>query len=216
MPPAPEGRRRPFGDDAASRGALQPRQIFKAHRDAAGSTREQDLEAGGGAGSAPGDQLRDLRICKIVSLSSSCRTQESGLYEARPVPPSGRWRFQWGGAPDAARLLPWPTSRRDLSTYSCWSSRAAASNNAPAGSPTSQHPPFPRPRCGPTNRAPCVPAARTDSPIPRQQRHPLSAPGCFRIRLRIPPSRSWRNIGACRSSGWRSTRIVAQISSVDA
>ena len=68
MPPAPEGRRRPFGDDAASRGALQPRQIFKAHRDAAGSTREQDLEAGGGAGSAPGDQLRDLRFCKI-SLS---------------------------------------------------------------------------------------------------------------------------------------------------
>ena len=64
MPPAPEGRRRPFGDDAASRGALQPRQIFKAHRDAAGSTRAQDLEAGGGAGSAPGDQLRDLRICK--------------------------------------------------------------------------------------------------------------------------------------------------------
>ena len=77
MPPAPEGRRRPFGDDAASRGALQPRQIFKAHRDAAGSTREQDLEAGGGAGSAPGDQLRDLRICKIVSLPSSCGTQES-------------------------------------------------------------------------------------------------------------------------------------------
>ena len=74
MPPAPEGRRRPFGDDAASRGALQPRQIFKAHRDAAGSTREQDLEAGGGAGSAPGDQLRDLRICKI-SLSRPCLTQ---------------------------------------------------------------------------------------------------------------------------------------------
>ena len=64
MPPAPEGERRPFGDDAASRGALQPRQIFKARRDSAGSTRAQDLEAGGGAGSAPGDQLRETRICK--------------------------------------------------------------------------------------------------------------------------------------------------------
>jgi hypothetical protein len=68
MPPAPEGERRPFGDDAAGGGGLQPQQIFKAHRDAAESTREQDLEAGGGAGSALGDQLRDLRICKI-SLS---------------------------------------------------------------------------------------------------------------------------------------------------
>ena len=55
MPPAPEGRRRPYGDDAASRGALQPRQIFEAHRDAAESTRTRDLEAGGGAGSAPGN-----------------------------------------------------------------------------------------------------------------------------------------------------------------
>ena len=45
---------------------------------------------------------------------------------------------------------------------------------------------------------------------------PLSAPGCFRIRLRIPPSRSWRNIGACRSPGPRNTRLVARISNTDA
>ncbi len=42
------------------------------------------------------------------------------------------------------------------------------------------------PWCEPPNRAPCVPAARTDGSIPRQQRHPLSPPGCLRIRLRIP------------------------------
>ena len=80
MPPAPEGERRPYGDDAASRCALQPRQIFKAHRDAAESARERDLEAGGGAGSAPGDQLRETRICKIIiiSLSLPCGTQKSG------------------------------------------------------------------------------------------------------------------------------------------
>ncbi len=30
-----------------------------------------------------------------------------------------------------------------------------------------------------------------------------SPPGCFRIRLRIPPSLSWRNIGACRPPGWQ-------------
>ena len=82
MPPAPEGERRPFGDDAAGGGGLQPQQIFKAHRDAAESTREQDLEAGGGAGSALGDQLRDLRICKI-SLSRLLVGHKSleGLYE---------------------------------------------------------------------------------------------------------------------------------------
>ena len=33
--------------------------------------------------------------------------------------------------------------------------------------------------------------------------HRLSPPGCLRIRLRIPPSLSWRNIGACRPPRWR-------------
>jgi len=45
---------------------------------------------------------------------------------------------------------------------------------------------------------------------------PLSAPGCFRIRLRIPPSLSWRNIGACRPPGPRNTRVVARISKTGA
>ncbi len=44
----------------------------------------------------------------------------------------------------------------------------------------------------------------------------LPPPGCLRIRLRIPPSLSWRNIGALRSTGRRNTRLVARISSVDA
>ena len=65
----------------------------------------------------------------------------------------------------------------------------------------------------PPNRAPYVPAAQTDGPIPMHECRPLSAPGCFRIRLRILPSRSWRNIGACRSAGPRNTRLVARISS---
>ena len=85
MPPAPEGERRPFGDDAASRGGLQPRQIFKAHRDAAESARERDLEAGGGAGSAPGDQLRETRICKkYLSLFLVGHKSLEGLYMPSP------------------------------------------------------------------------------------------------------------------------------------
>ena len=52
--------------------------------------------------------------------------------------------------------------------------------------------------------------------MPRDQRHPLSPPGCLRIRLRFPPSLSWRNIGACRSLGLRNTRVVARISNNDA
>ena len=79
-----------------------------------------------------------------------------------------------------------------------------------------QHPPFPQVWREPPNRAPYVPNALTDGPIPMHECRPLSPPGCFRIRLRIPPSLSWRNIGACRSPGPRNTRIVARISSVDA
>ena len=67
--------------------------------------------------------------------------------------------------------------------------RAAASKKSRAGSPISQHPPFPRP----PNRAPCVPAAQTDGSIPIHQCRPLSPSGCPRIRLRIPPSLPWRN-----------------------
>ena len=44
----------------------------------------------------------------------------------------------------------------------------------------------------------------------------LPPPGCLRIRLRIPPSLSLRNIGACRSSGPPNTCLVARIASVDA
>ena len=79
-----------------------------------------------------------------------------------------------------------------------------------------QHPPFPRPWCEPPNRAPYVAAVRPDGFMPRDQRHPLSPPGCLRIRLRIPPSLSWRNIGACRSARPRNTRLVARISIFDA
>jgi hypothetical protein len=52
--------------------------------------------------------------------------------------------------------------------------------------------------------------------MPRYQRRPLSPPGCLRIRLRILPSLSWRNIGACRPPGWRNRRVVARISGFDA
>ena len=91
MPPAPEGERRPYGDDAARRCALQPRQIFKAHRDAAESARERDLEAGGGAGSAPGDQLRETRICKIyLSLFLVGHKSLEGLY-GTGVPEKNTW-----------------------------------------------------------------------------------------------------------------------------
>jgi hypothetical protein len=61
------------------------------------------------------------------------------------------------------------------------------------------------PWCEPPNRAPYVPAARPDGSMPRHQCRPLSPPGCLRIRLRIPPSLSWRNIGACRSRAARGT-----------
>jgi hypothetical protein len=68
-----------------------------------------------------------------------------------------------------------------------------------------QHPPFPKPWCEPPNRAPGVPAARTDGSILRHQCRPLSPSGCLRTRLRIPPSLSWRNIGACRAPGPRNS-----------
>ena len=57
-----------------------------------------------------------------------------------------------------------------------------------AGSSTFQLPPFPRPWCELSNRAPNVPAAWTDGSIPSHQCRSLSPPGCLRIRLRIPPS----------------------------
>ena len=79
-----------------------------------------------------------------------------------------------------------------------------------------QHPPFPQVWCGPPNRAPCMPVAQADGPIPMHECRPLSPPGCVRIRLRIPPSLSWRNIGACRSAGPPNSRLFARISSADA
>ena len=122
---------------------------------------------------------------------------------------------QGGGPPDAAWQIPRSVSRRDLLSYLCRDGCALWPRNPWAGAPTLQHPPFPGPWCGPRNRAPYVPAAQTDGSMPRYPCHPLSPPGWFRIRLRIPPSLSWRNIGACRSPGPRITRLVARISSVD-
>jgi hypothetical protein len=83
--------------------------------------------------------------------------------------------------------------------------RAFWPRNTWAGAPTLQHPPFPKPWCEPPNRAPGVPAARTDGSILRHQCRPLSPSGCLRTRLRIPPSLSWRNIGACRAPGPRNS-----------
>jgi hypothetical protein len=85
--------------------------------------------------------------------------------------------------------------------------------------PLLQHPPFPRPWCAPPNRVPCVPAARTGGPTSIHQSRPLSPPGRFRTRLRIPPSLSGRNIKsgpAYRSPGPCNTRLVARISNTDA
>ena len=93
--------------------------------------------------------------------------------------------------------------------------RAFWPRNTWAGAPTLQHPPFPQVWCGPPNRTSCMPVAQTDGSIPMHECRHLSPPGCFRIRLRIPPSLSWRNIGACRSAGPPNSRLFARISSVD-
>jgi hypothetical protein len=52
-----------------------------------------------------------------------------------------------------------------------------------------------RPWCEPPK-----PAAWPDGSMPKDQRRPLPPPGCLRVRLRIPPSLSWRYIAACRST----------------
>ncbi len=135
-------------------------------------------------------------------------------YEART------WRFQWGRGPrrrSAAYKVGLPQRPADIlvlivargcvKQFSCRFTQFTASAVPKA---------VLLPCCGPSNRTPCMPVARTDDSMPRQQRHPLSPPGCFRIRLRIPPSLSWRNIGACRPPGWRNRRVVARISSSDA
>jgi hypothetical protein len=140
------------------------------------------------------------------------------LVQGAPTPrkrsPSGP--VSGGGPPDAACQIPRWTARRDLLSHSCHDGCALWLRNPWAGAPTLQHPPFPQVWCGPLNRTACMPVAQTDGSIPMHECRHLSPPGCFRIRLRIPPSLSWRNIGACRSAGPRITRLVAQISSVDA
>ena len=129
----------------------------------------------------------------------------------------GSYDFPHGGwAPDAAWQIPRWTARRDLLSHLCRDVCALWPRNPWAGAPLLQHPPFPQVWREPSNRAPYVPNALTDGPIPMHECRPLSPPGCFRIRLRIPPSLSWRNIGVCRSPRPQNTRIVAQIASVDA
>jgi hypothetical protein len=132
-------------------------------------------------------------------------------------PASGELRFSpWRRAPDTACQIQRWTARRDLLSHLCRDVCALWPRNPWADAPTSQHPPFPQVWCEPLNRAPYVPNAQTDGPIPMHECRPLSPPSCFRIRLRIPPSLSWRNIGACRSAGPPNSRLFARISSADA
>ncbi len=117
-------------------------------------------------------------------------------------PGSGELDFpDGGGPPDAAWQIPRWTASRDMLAHLCCDGCALWPRNPWAGAPLLQHPPFPQVWCGPPNRTLCMPFDQTDGPIPMHECRPLSPPGCFRIRLRIPPSLSWRNIGACRPPG---------------
>ena len=51
-----------------------------------------------------------------------------------------------------------------------------------------RHPPFPRRRCEPPSRIPCVQTARTCVTISSHHRCSVSPPGCLRTRLEIPTS----------------------------
>jgi hypothetical protein len=162
---------------------------------------------------------RFLVVVRFISRPISAATQGAPTPRKRSPsgPASGELRFSHGGGPpDAAWQIPRSVSRRDLLSYLCHDGCALWPRNPWAGAPLLQHPPFPQVWCGPPNRAPYVPNAQADGPIPMHECRPLSPPGCFRIRLRIPPSLPWRNIGACRSSGPPSTCLFARISSVDA
>ena len=149
----------------------------------------------------------------LVSVAGQCRTSacfKQGAPTPRKRSPtgpaSGELRFcSWRRAPDAAWQIPRSVSRRDLLSHLCPDVCALWPRNPWAAAPLLQHPPFPGPWCGPRNRTPYVPNAQTDGPMPMHECRPLSPPGCFRIRLRVPPSLSWRNIGACRPPGWRNT-----------
>ncbi len=94
-----------------------------------------------------------------------------------------------GVGPDTAQQLPRPVSRRDLVVARGCVKQCSCRFTHFAASAVPQ-----RPWCGPSN-----PAARPDGSIPKDQHRPLPPPGCLRIRLRIPPSLTGRNIGACRS-----------------
>jgi hypothetical protein len=158
------------------------------------------------------DSSINLNLRKRNSVSGQLPEKESPT-----GPASSELRFfHGGGPPDAAWQIPRWTARRDPLSHLCCDGCTLWSRNPWAGAPLLQHPPFPQVWCGPRNRAPYVPNAQTDGHIPMHEYRPLSPPGCFRIRLRIPPSLSWRNIGACRSPGRPNTRVVARISSVDA
>ena len=99
-------------------------------------------------------------------------------------PASRELRFSpWRRPPDAAWQIPPSVVRRDLLSHLCRDVCALWPRNTWAGAPTLQHPPFPKPWCEPPNRAPGVPAARTDGSILRHQCRPLSPPGCLRTRL---------------------------------
>jgi hypothetical protein len=157
----------------------------------------------------------------VISKAAVGSRQGAPRKRSPSGPASGELRLTFrlshgGWLPDAAWQIPRWTARRDLLSHLCHDGCALWLRNPWAGAPTLQHPPFPQVWCGPLNRTSCMPVAQTDGCIPMHECRHLSPPGCFRIRLRIPPSLSWRNIGACRSAGPRITRLVAQISSVDA
>jgi hypothetical protein len=105
------------------------------------------------------------------------------------------------------------TARRDLLSHLCRDGCALWPRIPWAGAPLLQHPPFPQVWRGPPNRAPCIPVIQTDGSIPMHECRPLSAPGCLHIRLRIPPSLSWRNIRACHQPA-RPTRAFSRGSPV--
>ena len=157
-------------------------------------------------------------VCLFLKkIGTKTRVLQLPEKEARLDLRRGSFDFpRGGGPPDAACQIPPSVVRRDLLSHLCRDVCALWPRNHLAGAPLLQHPPSSGPWCEPPNRAPYVPNAQTDSPIPIHECRPLSPPGCFRIRLRSPPSLSWRNIGACRSAGRRNTRVVARISSVDA
>jgi hypothetical protein len=171
---------------------------------------------GGATGAWMGKALRALRQTASREYHGTRVLQLSEKEARLDLRPESYDFPHGGGPPDTACQIQRSVSRRDLLSHLCRDGCALWSRSPCASAPTLQHPPFPQVWCGPPNRTSCMPVAQADGPIPMHECRPLSPPGCFRIRLRIPPSLSWRNIGACRSAGPPSTCLFARISSVDA